>query len=123
MLSFFPIIYKDELLYSVFARYHIKSGNTYPSQTSMDLFDEEYMRSYAHLPRKIETTYNKIQYNQTSIADWIFNHTLYFYMFNFSNDKTRKNLSPFIKTGKGANSYGNVNKGICPPKMTFDSSR
>ncbi|RKL65861.1 hypothetical protein CR203_18595 [Salipaludibacillus neizhouensis] len=108
MLSFFPIIYKDELLYSVFARYHIKSGNTYPSQTSMDLFDEEYMRSYAHLPRKIETTYNKIQYNQMSLIDWIFNHTLYFYMFNFSTEKTRGNLSPFIETGKGANSFGNV---------------
>ena len=38
MLSFFPIIYSDELLYSVLARYHIRSGNQNFSQTDIDLF-------------------------------------------------------------------------------------
>jgi hypothetical protein len=30
MLSFFPTPYPDEILYSVFARYHARSGNIKP---------------------------------------------------------------------------------------------
>jgi hypothetical protein len=33
MLSFFPTPYPDEILYSVFARYHARSGNIKPDET------------------------------------------------------------------------------------------
>ncbi len=38
MLVFFPYPYEDELLYSVFARYHERSHNSRFDYTSMDLF-------------------------------------------------------------------------------------
>ncbi|MBD2044139.1 TniQ family protein [Coleofasciculus sp. FACHB-64] len=38
MLSFFPILYPDELLYSTLARYHIRSGNKNFKQTDLELF-------------------------------------------------------------------------------------
>ncbi|WP_230967911.1 TnsD family Tn7-like transposition protein [Nostoc sp. WHI] len=38
MLSFFPILYPDELLYSGLARYHIRSGNRSFKQTDLELF-------------------------------------------------------------------------------------
>jgi TniQ len=38
MLSFFPNLYPDELLYSGLARYHIRSGNKNFRQTDLDLF-------------------------------------------------------------------------------------
>jgi hypothetical protein len=38
MLSFFSILYPDELLYSGLARYHIRSGNHKFRQTDLDLF-------------------------------------------------------------------------------------
>lgn len=38
MLSFFPKLYPDELLYSALARYHIRSGNKSFRQTDVDLF-------------------------------------------------------------------------------------
>jgi len=33
MVSFFPTMYEDELIYSAIARYHVRSGNTIPKQT------------------------------------------------------------------------------------------
>lgn len=38
MLSYFPNLYPDELLYSWFARYHDHSGNTSSKQTMKELF-------------------------------------------------------------------------------------
>ena len=38
MLSFFSILYQDEILYSGLARYHIRSGNQNFRQTDLDLF-------------------------------------------------------------------------------------
>jgi hypothetical protein len=39
MLSFFPTPYPDELLYSILARYHIRSGNKNYSQTDIEAFN------------------------------------------------------------------------------------
>ncbi|EAQ6061414.1 transposase, partial [Salmonella enterica] len=41
MLSFFPTPYPDELMYSVFARYHARSGNVSFKSTLQDLFGSE----------------------------------------------------------------------------------
>ncbi len=37
MVSFFPQPYPDEILYSVIAPYHIRSGNTSPKITLQEL--------------------------------------------------------------------------------------
>jgi hypothetical protein len=37
MLSFFPDPYPDELLYSVLARYHVRSGSLSPTATAREL--------------------------------------------------------------------------------------
>jgi hypothetical protein len=39
MMTFFPTPYPDEILYSVFARYHEKSPNFNGSETARDLFN------------------------------------------------------------------------------------
>ena len=39
MLGYFPTPYPDELLYSIVARYHIRSGNKSFRQTHQELFD------------------------------------------------------------------------------------
>ncbi len=39
MMTFFPTPYTDEILYSVFARYHEKSPNFNGSETARDLFN------------------------------------------------------------------------------------
>ena len=38
IFAFFPTFYEDELTYSLFARYHVKSGNTHYSDTAKELF-------------------------------------------------------------------------------------
>lgn len=37
MITFFPVPYEDEVLYSVLARYHVRSGNTSYKATMQDL--------------------------------------------------------------------------------------
>lgn len=39
MLGFFPTPYPDELLYSVVARYHLRSGNKSFQKTHEELFE------------------------------------------------------------------------------------
>lgn len=38
MMTFFPVPYEDEVLYSVLARYHVRSGNISYKATMRDLF-------------------------------------------------------------------------------------
>lgn len=40
MISFFPTPYEDELLYSILARYHLRSGNISYVDTNKDLFNK-----------------------------------------------------------------------------------
>ena len=41
MISFFPAPYQDEILYSILARYHLRSGNTSYFTTNEDLYNYE----------------------------------------------------------------------------------
>ncbi|MGF3105969.1 TniQ family protein [Rossellomorea sp. DUT-2] len=53
MLLWFPTPYPDELLYSVFARYHVRSGNTSPKITTEELFGTRSIRSVWDLPANL----------------------------------------------------------------------
>lgn len=54
MLGFFPRLYKDELLYSWFARYHLYSANDGPKQTMEDLFGIQNELAVPDLPVNLE---------------------------------------------------------------------
>jgi hypothetical protein len=57
MLAFFPTPYPDELLYSAFARYHVKSRSIGYKQTMNDLFGNSNLTVIIDLPKRLNTFY------------------------------------------------------------------
>jgi hypothetical protein len=79
MLSFFPTLYSDELLYSALAKYHIRSGNKSFKQTDLELF------GYSSQQVCKITLTNNLNYliknlpllSQLTVDNLLQNHTLY----------------------------------------------
>ncbi|HKQ04867.1 MAG TPA: TnsD family transposase [Blastocatellia bacterium] len=78
MLSFFPTPYPDELLYSILARYHIRSGNFGPKATLRDLFGSTKVVATYDLPSHIDALVQRLPpYSRHTAESLINEHTLY----------------------------------------------
>lgn len=100
MLTFFPAPYPDELLYSVFARYHMWSGNESYKGTLYDLFGKHSIRPVIDLPCGISNLLNKLapafHFNP---EEFITKHTLFPY------------YAPFLPSARVAVIYRRMLKG------------
>lgn len=78
MIVQFPTPYPDELLYSVLARYHIRSGNIYWKHTLEDLFGRQSISATVLLPSGIRSLVSRLPQN-TTLNEQILveKHTLY----------------------------------------------
>jgi transposase-like protein len=65
MILQFPTPYPDELLYSVFARYHMRSGNVFLKHTMEDLFGKRTVSATAFLPSNIHSLVSLLPENTT----------------------------------------------------------
>ena len=78
MLGFFPTPYSDELLYSLIARYHIRSGNISPKITLQELFGSTTNIATPDLPSSLNYLSKQIQHLfPSSVTDLIDQYTLY----------------------------------------------
>lgn len=78
MLSFFPTPYPDELLYSVFARYHARSGNTSPKVTLKELFGTTTATTIVDLPSYLNALISSMpKLSNYTAEELIRNHTLF----------------------------------------------
>ena len=78
MLGFFPTPYPDELLYSIIARYHIRSGNISPKITLQELFGSTTIIATPDLPSSLNYLSKQIQHLfPSSVTDLIDRYTLY----------------------------------------------
>ncbi len=78
MISFFPKPYPDEILYSLLARYHIRSGNTSPKITLQELFNCRTTVATVDLPSNLSSLIYKISFiSNYQVEDLIYKHTLY----------------------------------------------
>ncbi|MBD2211882.1 TniQ family protein [Nostoc linckia FACHB-104] len=79
MLSFFPTLYPDELLYSALARYHIRSGNKSFRQTDIELFGfHSQQLSKVTLTNNLNYLVNNLPfYSRKRVDHLLCNHTLY----------------------------------------------
>jgi len=76
----FPTQYPDELLYSVIARYHVRSGNTSPKATIEDLFDSRTAAAVVDMPCYINALYwNLPEVKKIEPESLIMQHTLFPY--------------------------------------------
>ncbi|MHC5819944.1 MAG: TniQ family protein [Nostoc sp.] len=78
MLGFFPAPYPDEILYSVLARYHIRSGNTSPKITLRELFNFQDVIATVDLPSNLNSLIENLQFiSNYQVEDLIYEYTLY----------------------------------------------
>lgn len=104
MLPFFPTPYPDELLYSVFARYHIRSGNIYVKDTFFDLFNKKSLIPHALISKDIGILTNKIHgFNKGNLKNWINEHTMFLHYTNFAKDQNKEKLYTLMINGSNNN--------------------
>ena len=78
MMTFFPIPYKDELLYSIFARYHIRSGNVSDKATQKDIYGTDSITAIMDLPSHIYRIMDNLPVGHQYTPEYLItNHTLY----------------------------------------------
>lgn len=93
MLTYFPTIYEDELLYSWFARYHVHSANISPKQTMKDLFGMTSAVAVPDLPTQLKQFYDRIiHFDIQSLDSLIFNHTLFRYYTVFQSESVKEQV-------------------------------
>ncbi len=93
MFTYFPSMYEGEALYSVFARYHVRSGNLSTSSTAESLFGPKgvHKNISIELPTSLLSVYQKAAYfEEKPIKEWIYNHTSYPYYIVFTNKEIQQ---------------------------------
>lgn len=100
MLSYFPKLYPDELLFSWFARYHDHSSNESPKQTMQELFRNVSSVAVVDLPSNLNAFYEKIEhFNPPKLNDLINNQTLYNYYTFFQSNDMKNRAIDYLKYG------------------------
>lgn len=100
MIYTFPTPYPDELLYSVLARYHVRSGNTSPKMTTEELFGKRTTRSVWDLPANLSVLLDNTG-SYWNAEDLIFNYTMYPYYAAFLLPNQAKQVKQSMMDDKG----------------------
>ncbi|MCP1312594.1 TnsD family Tn7-like transposition protein [Paenibacillus tyrfis] len=114
MLSFFPPPYPDELLYSVIGRYHLRSGNSSPKWTFIDLFGTNSMILIPALPSHLKAFSHKtFGSTRIKVEDWIKNHTLFPFFAPFMPTVRANQLKEMMKgpNGSGIHAFVGLSAG------------
>ncbi len=109
MLSFFPKPYPDEILYSVLARYHIRSGNMGPKLTVQELFNSNNAIATADLPCNLEALATNLSLiSQITGEELIQNHTLYRFYAAFLPQERSQQILEAMRSGDGGGIHDRV---------------
>ena len=104
MLGFFPTPYPDELLYSIIARYHIRSGNISPKITLQELFGSTTTIATPDLPSSLNYLSKQIQHLfPNSVPDLIDRYTLYSFYRPFLPPQRARLIQQSMKANIGQN--------------------
>ena len=100
----FPLPYRDELLYSVIARYGVHQGIVSPKELLDDVYNDRKIVATVDLPshvNKVSSLYP--QREATSPVELIYSHTLFPLYAPFVDEKRRKKCINFrLKQAKGS---------------------
>jgi Tn7-like transposition protein D/TniQ len=104
MLGFFPTPYPDELLYSIIARYHIRSGNISPKITLQELFGSTTTIATPDLPANLNNLSKRLQHLiPNSAGDLIDRYTLYPFYRPFLPPQSDRSIQKSMKARTGSN--------------------
>ncbi|HHY41650.1 MAG TPA: hypothetical protein GX514_02190, partial [Thermoanaerobacterales bacterium] len=105
-MHFFPTPYKDELLYSVLARYCMRSGNIREIHNFEDLFGTRNCVAVMELATHLDALIRNMPANTKYTADYfIFNHTLFSYLAAFIPPDRAERIISYMRNGDGSASY------------------
>lgn len=100
MMTFFPTPYPDEILYSVFARYHEKSPNFNGSETARDLFNVKRIVCSLEFPTLLANLVRNMPLNSPFDVDrLILEHTLFPYYTVFLSLENRGIIRRYMLHG------------------------
>ena len=103
MVTFFPTPYPDELLYSVIARYHIRSGNTNAKATLNDLFNSTTVTAVVELPSNINRLLSNLPVGAAfKPEELIYNHTMFPYFTAFITEDRAKRIYDYMLSDNGS---------------------
>ncbi len=109
MITFFPTPYPDELLYSVIARYHIRSGNTNAKATLNDLFNSTTVTAVVELPSNINRLISNLpigaEFNEEEL---IYKHTMFPYFTAFITEERAKRIYDYMLRDNGSKIYAEL---------------
>lgn len=107
MISFFPTPYKDELLYSILSRYHIRSSNVSFLSTLEDLFNNKSTVCSIDLPSNIDRLVNNMPIGNEYTSELLIkDHTLFNLYTAFLDEDKKLEVINVLKgnNGKGIHS-------------------
>lgn len=104
MVTFFPVPYKDELLYSVLARYHVRSGNVSIKATQKDIYGTDSVTAIMDLPSHIYRIMENLPVGHHYTSEYLItNHTLYpFYAAFLPSERAAKIKESMIGDNGGS---------------------
>jgi hypothetical protein len=110
MIGFFPIPFPDEILYSVFARYHARARNKFLAATTKTLFGHEAARISIELPNKLGYLISQLPLNSPLTVDrLIYQNTLFpFYAPFLPPDRIQKLKEDMTGKSSGGTIHGRL---------------
>lgn len=109
MMTFFPIPYEDELLYSILARYRIYSGNISLKSTLDDVFGNRNVAAVMDLPSHIDKIIvNMPMGSKYSSEELIEKYTLYPFYTAFLPPESAEKIKEYMIGDKGGSIYNKV---------------
>lgn len=119
MMTFFPVPYVDELLYSILARYHIRSGNISYKATIKDAFGSKTATAVVDLPCNIQNLINNMPSGSVFTADEIIEkYTLFSFYTAFLPPERANQIKSSMLGSRGGDIYSRA--GIMASSITMN---
>lgn len=106
MMTFFPVTYEDELLYSILARYRIHSGNISLKSTLDDIYGNRNITAAMDLPSHIDKIIANLPIgSKYSSEEIIEKYTLYLFYTAFLPPESAEKIKEYMIGDKGGSIY------------------
>jgi len=119
MMTFFPIPYEDELLYSILARYCIASGNISAKSALDDIYGNRKVTAVMDLPAHMDNLINNMPLSNEFTSDVLIEkHTLYPFYSAFIPPERAETIKNYMKGRKGGSIYNKI--GLMASSITMN---
>lgn len=109
MISNFPNVYEDELLYSTIARCHIRSGNISPKATLEDIYGSKTISAVVELPANMDNLIeNMPAYRKYTAEEFIYHYTMFHFYTAFLPQEKKRIIYESMKGYNGGDVYSRL---------------